>query len=184
MNNTAFLSDHPGPPPQRNGTVEFQFPEPPRCECPNPRLVRRTRSNGTVVVVRQCPRCGCEKGAVKKTEIQDINLIPPWNQLTADRWRDQNKTYWDERQDAQKRALSQSNEAWWDWYNRYLKCAAWHRRRRAALDRDNGICQGCRIRKATQVHHLTYDRVGYEMLFDLTAVCDTCHEQIHAGGEG
>lgn len=35
-----------------------------------------------------------------------------------------------------------------------------------------------------EVHHLTYERVGYEMLFDLISVCDPCHEQLHRGGEG
>jgi len=54
---------------------------------------------------------------------------------------------------------------------------------RAVLERDLRLCQGCRQRPATQVHHQTYRRVGREMLFDLVAVCDECHDAIHEGGD-
>lgn len=47
------------------------------------------------------------------------------------------------------------------------------------LTRDNYLCQGCRVRRATQVHHLTYDHVGNEFLFELVAICETCHTRLH-----
>jgi hypothetical protein len=31
------------------------------------------------------------------------------------------------------------------------------------------------------VHHLTYERVGYEDLDDLVSVCEDCHETVHQG---
>ena len=31
-----------------------------------------------------------------------------------------------------------------------------------------------------QLHHLTYERVGEELLSDLTPLCSTCHAMIHA----
>lgn len=30
------------------------------------------------------------------------------------------------------------------------------------------------------VHHLTYERIGNELVSDLLVVCGECHEQIHA----
>ncbi len=64
-------------------------------------------------------------------------------------------------------------------YAEYLQSPAWRFKRQQVLDRDGGICQGCRKREATEVHHLTYKRFGCEMLFDLIAVCDDCHNRIH-----
>ncbi len=71
-------------------------------------------------------------------------------------------------------------EAWWDRYDDYLLSEAWRKRRAAVLLRDGNRCTACRARPATQVHHLTYDHAGDEPLFDLTSVCDDCHERITA----
>ena len=43
----------------------------------------------------------------------------------------------------------------------------------------NFICQICRKRPATEVHHLTYERVFNEMACDLLPVCSACHRAIH-----
>jgi hypothetical protein len=51
---------------------------------------------------------------------------------------------------------------------------------RKVLARAHGLCEGCGERTATQVHHLSYKRVFDEMLFDLVAVCDACHDKLHA----
>jgi len=74
---------------------------------------------------------------------------------------------------------AQENEAWWRWYNAYLQTPAWNSRRMRVLARAGVLCEGCRIHNATQVHHLTYQRAGHEMLFDLVAICDACHDDIH-----
>lgn len=62
-------------------------------------------------------------------------------------------------------------------YDAYLKTPAWKVIRTRRLARDNGLCV-CGV-KATQVHHLTYARVGHEELGDLRSVCDRCHYAIH-----
>jgi hypothetical protein len=45
--------------------------------------------------------------------------------------------------------------------------------------RANGICEGCLERPATQVHHLTYEHLGDEFMFELAAMCGPCHERLH-----
>lgn len=72
---------------------------------------------------------------------------------------------------------------WFDWYNDYLASPKWQRRRQFVLKRAGGTCEGCGAAKATHVHHLTYDRVGDEMLFDLVAVCESCHADLHPDNE-
>lgn len=67
----------------------------------------------------------------------------------------------------------------WAWYDEYLQTDAWREKRLQVLARARNTCEGCGLVKSTQVHHLTYERVGREMLFDLVAVCDDCHREIH-----
>ena len=47
------------------------------------------------------------------------------------------------------------------------------------MERAQGLCEGCRRRPATEVHHLTYEHVGDELLWELKAVCDHCHRRCH-----
>lgn len=68
---------------------------------------------------------------------------------------------------------------WWAEYNEYLQSPQWQVRRDDVLRRDDYLCRGCLTRRATQAHHLTYDHVGAELLFELVAICDVCHERIH-----
>jgi hypothetical protein len=67
----------------------------------------------------------------------------------------------------------------WRWfrrwrYDRYMRSTAWREKRIEALARAGWRCQRCR-RLATEVHHVTYARLGHEWPDDLEALCDTCH---------
>ena len=68
-------------------------------------------------------------------------------------------------------------------YLDYLQTVAWKRKREAVLERANYVCQaqmqGC-FGRASQAHHLTYEHVFDEPLFDLVAVCRNCHERLHS----
>ena len=65
-------------------------------------------------------------------------------------------------------------------YREYLKSESWKKKKRLVLKRDNCICQGCGAKETTlEVHHLTYERVGSELLLDLVSLCVSCHEKIH-----
>lgn len=68
-----------------------------------------------------------------------------------------------------------------EWYHYYLTTDAWDRRRKAVLRRARNACEGCgRNNRPLQVHHMTYENVGDEFLWELRAVCDECHERCHA----
>jgi 5-methylcytosine-specific restriction endonuclease McrA len=69
---------------------------------------------------------------------------------------------------------------WWSSYSRYLESPEWQVRRSRILARDGFVCRQCRFHAATQVHHLTYARVGHELDEDLISVCDACHDQFHS----
>jgi 5-methylcytosine-specific restriction endonuclease McrA len=158
--------------------------EHPTCEHPNTRLVRRVLANGVLIVIRQCARCGSNRGAVKKAEVPDLNALPPWNEALRDRWHQLCTARAQRRIEERERAFREKRTEWWIRYNEYLETPEWAARRDAVLRRDNYLCRGCRINRAVQVHHLTYDRVGREPLFDLVSVCLACHESIHAREDG
>jgi hypothetical protein len=74
---------------------------------------------------------------------------------------------------------AEENEKWHSWYESYLKTPEWAHRQRKVLERSRGICEGCLVNRATQVHHVTYAHVGEEFLWELRAICRPCHERLH-----
>ncbi|MCA6123532.1 hypothetical protein J6500_16750 [Bradyrhizobium sp. WSM 1704] len=64
-------------------------------------------------------------------------------------------------------------------YDLYLAGPVWAAKRAKVLDRAGGMCEGCRERSTTQVHHITYLHIYKEFLFQLIAVCNECHERLH-----
>lgn len=64
-------------------------------------------------------------------------------------------------------------------YEAYLQTEHWRTFRVAVLARSGGFCEGCGVRKATQVHHLNYERVGREKPADVAPLCTACHGRAH-----
>lgn len=62
----------------------------------------------------------------------------------------------------------------------YYESAEWGAKRAIVMKRAAGVCEGCGERAATQVHHLSYDHFGDEFLWELVAICNDCHERVHA----
>ncbi len=162
-----------GPPPSPTPTEPTVYP---RCEHPRLDVRKKLQSNGVWVAARQCVTCGGHCGAVKKASIPSVTGLPPWDTKLAEAWRERVSAEFSRRVEEKRQAESRG---WWDWYNAYLASPAWHTKRDAILRRDNYLCRGCGVNRATQVHHLDYKRVGKEMLFDLVSICGTCHDLIH-----
>lgn len=54
--------------------------------------------------------------------------------------------------------------------------------RSALVLRSAGKCERCRKRRARHMHHLTYERKGWERLQDVLHVCPQCHQKEHGTG--
>jgi len=89
---------------------------------------------------------------------------------------------------AEERARQEDQRLWWQRYDAYLKSATWYRKRERVFERARGYCEGCRNQPAEQVHHRVYPRdcqpgspewIAKEKLFDLVALCDDCHRDVH-----
>jgi hypothetical protein len=134
---------------------------------------QKTTISGGRLVAYQCTECGRAASAwLKQSGIADVGQLPQWDveleQRRVESWRETL---------AQKR--EKQSEQWWAQYTAYLESAAWRSRRAAVLLRANGCCEGCGLRHATQVHHLSYRNVTREFLWELVAICEPCHERAH-----
>lgn len=152
-----------------------------QCDCERQAIRIRTQSNGVRIYVLQCLACGRQIRAVSKNapEVLAMPERVPFDAALQDAWtaRQQELRAASERVRAEARAMHTT--VWWQQYTAYLQTPAWRAKRAAVLERDNDLCQGCRARRATQVHHTTYDHVTNELLFELIAVCDECHRVLH-----
>ena len=66
-------------------------------------------------------------------------------------------------------------------YEQYLSSPIWYFLRKIAMKKARGMCRGCNINKATQVHHTSYSPrvlLGHR-LDKIVPVCDMCHEMAH-----
>lgn len=63
-------------------------------------------------------------------------------------------------------------------YADYLASDAWKAKRALVLKRCGGVCEGCGVAAATEVHHQHYDHLFNEFLFELLGLCHDCHDRI------
>lgn len=61
-------------------------------------------------------------------------------------------------------------------YEEYLNSITWKNKRKKALARAGYECEACNANENLEVHHLTYERFGYERQSDLKVLCKRCHE--------
>jgi predicted HNH restriction endonuclease len=71
-------------------------------------------------------------------------------------------------------------------YDSYIKSDAWQQKRAERLQIADFKCEMCgrpeaRTKNGLQVHHISYQRLGDEDVFnDLICLCPSCHQRIHA----
>lgn len=64
-------------------------------------------------------------------------------------------------------------------YRAYLLTSEWRQTRNAKLRKAGYRCEVCGSKRALQVHHLSYERLGAERDEDLQVLCAGCHEDQH-----
>lgn len=141
---------------------------------------KKIKSNGDPEIRDQCQRCGSQIGhAIRRATMSQaqIDSLPAWSdQIAIRHCAERNRFYMEALAGEKERLLAD----WRQRYNLYLESPEWRQRRQLVLARAQNICEGCRTEKATRVHHLTYENVGEEMLFQLVALCVPCHARCHA----
>ncbi len=64
-------------------------------------------------------------------------------------------------------------------YRDYINSRRWKNKRKAKIKESGHFCNKCGSVRFLQVHHLTYERLGNELLEDLEILCDNCHRLEH-----
>lgn len=156
-----------------------------QCDHPSAIVTRFVKSNGTVEFRSQCQACGQGVKAIRKSELtrRQMDEAPAFDSdLKAEWYRRRDELFRELQAEAMARDEAERGEAdraWWDRYHRHLNSVEWAWRRNSVLRRAGYTCEGCLNAKATQVHHLSYDMLGRELLFDLVALCERCHDAAH-----
>jgi 5-methylcytosine-specific restriction endonuclease McrA len=146
------------------------------CEHSVSELRERTVKGGGKQFVRQCLRCGDAITSPIKTD----DAIAQCGGVRPQSFDENVKAEWDKRvKESADKIQNADDSEFWKAYEKYLTSPKWETKRKQVLKRAGGLCEGCREREATQVHHLTYAHVGEEFLFELVAVCEICHDKLH-----
>jgi hypothetical protein len=162
------------------------FTEPPECEH-RPELRRLTAADSTTRFVRQCVHCGQQSNQIAKAKLTEQEMTAAAEVESHESFAAKREHTWAACQAIRMQMLQEVGERIQEAnrkeYSAYLLLPQWRDIRAKRMAIANGICEGCGDRPATQVHHLTYDHRGHEMLWELRAVCDECHDLIHKKGE-
>jgi hypothetical protein len=142
-------------------------------------LVKIELANGSKQFWNACLECGKRLGSALSHKAISGNVVEC-------NIRQIEKNYENKRKilefDIVKRHYIKQSDSISSWHadmEKYLRTPEWTRKREAVFKRCNFVCEGCGIEKATEVHHLTYQRAFAEMLFDLVGLCAACHSIIH-----
>lgn len=147
-------------------------------ECPHGerQLRKRVTANGGVQFVHQCITCGQAAQPVAHSSLTaaEKEQAPPFDGcLQGDFWR----SAFEERQRAHEERTLERRER----YQTYLQSDGWRAIRLPVLRRAAGHCEGCGKSSALEIHHLTYDHACDPFLFELVALCRSCHRRLHFG---
>lgn len=144
------------------------------CPCVDTELRFKAMVDGRRMCGAQCVRCGRAVGGwVKKTDWPIVEV--PWDETLR-------SIFWDNWYSKLEKKYAATKEARRQEYEEHLASPEWAATRRLVFEREKNLCQGCRQARGEHVHHLTYERLGRELLTDLVLFCRACHERAHEKG--
>lgn len=158
-------------------TLWEQVQEEFKCSHSESHITRRINSAGGEYYIRQCLICG-QPVSTQLPKKSVLVPCPNFDQVLCDNWLAERDARYEELQTKEAGKTYAKQGEWWDRYTAYLNSPEWQVRRKKVLARDNYLCQACLERKATQAHHLTYEHVFNEPLFELIAICEPCHTKL------
>lgn len=130
-----------------------------------------------------CPRCLRKSTQIQNPSKDSIAAAAPWNKAAVDALIHERA----EEQRACSRVYEEltqlkrqvENELSRQNYEEYIQTPQWKAKRGLVITRCKNVCEGCHAMPVHQVHHLTYDNFGDELLFQLVGLCVGCHDKCH-----
>lgn len=152
------------------------------CECANTVLRWQEIKSGPNkyrAYRRQCLDCGAGSPMVghdKLTPLQKAAATEFDPAIREGHWRRRDEA-WRSRKDGEAEARRAARR---EEYEDYINNSPnWRRLRRLVRARCHGTCEGCGERPMAEVHHLTYEHLFDEFLWELVGVCRECHRRAH-----
>lgn len=154
------------------------------CIKPDKILVNYPRVDGKPTKRNFCRNCFTMSSMIKLLP-GDVESLPVVTKIEVEKVQDERykkcRAFYNYVSEKKRKHFQDQHDEQKEYYhNVYLKSKEWYNKRIKVLNRDKYVCQACLKNKATQVHHLTYERIYKEPLFDLVSVCDECHNSIHS----
>lgn len=154
--------------------------------CQHDTKVRRKLTGAGYVLRSQCAKCGhygdgnAQALPLSRLRGRPIESVPLFDEkafeaAAEELYSQQRQEYWARKLEVliegPPRVIAANDP--------YYSSESWREKRVLVMNRAGGVCEGCGLRDAAQVHHLHYRTFGNEFLWDLRAVCRECHERIH-----
>jgi hypothetical protein len=129
-------------------------------------------------VYLQCTTCGGAAGpADLRKDHPNWESYPEFDRERQERW-------FAERRVALKVERESESAKWHAEYDEWRATSTeWPDMRLRVMDRANGLYEACIERRATEVHHRTYDYGHLPPAYLLVAVCRPCHNRFQADGD-
>jgi len=149
------------------------------------RLVRRTIRSGTQQVTMQCQECGKQIGGpMTSTDHPGRQDYPEWDVELVEQYVDAQQSLREERLEAMQER-QRAHEAERAGYLQWCRTSAeWHALSERVMWRSRRTCEACLAQPAVTIHHLTYNFGKLPPAWHLRAVCNACHDRLHADKRG
>lgn len=142
-------------------------------------FVKYEMANGIKILRKQCFSCGrLLPAGYKRDFVKDFNILPDFNKSAKEKCSEKaiekgeiNSIFFSFSQDY-------FNRSYYYYHNVYLKSYEWKIKRDLVMKFYNNVCLDCGY-IATDVHHITYDRIFKEKFEDLIPLCRNCHSKKH-----
>jgi hypothetical protein len=151
-----------------------------KCEHTDAEFRRLKTANGVFQLRKQCLDCGeLVGGAFRRDAVHGFDRLLLVDEVARHRAQNQWRDKSEQRQQIAERYREEEQKAFWEYYNAHLNSPEWREKCRLKRERASNVCEGCGVNKVNHIHHLTYDNLGDELLFELVALCVECHQKIH-----
>jgi len=157
--------------------LQYRALSPHLCKHEESELRDYNTSNGGWQRKPQCLKCGSSAGTSIKRD-KDLD-VPLWDAKLKSRWVSSRNAKREEIESLLIERTSQLKTGGYAEYEDYLLTDEWRKKRALVLKRDGNVCQGCLSAPANEVHHLTYENIFQEFLFELISLCRDCHKMLH-----
>ena len=147
------------------------------CETHEWRLSKWQRGKGWCVDI-QCVTCGTSGGQpFPKNEHPHWQTYPEFDKAQNERWHAERS---EARMLEREAESAQRSVEYAEWI---ATSPEWAAMRKRVMARAGARCEACLERPATDVHHRTYNLGKLPPAYLLVALCQTCHDRMHAPGD-